>query len=220
MEIALLGGTGDVGEGLALRIARDTEHDVVIGSRDPSKASDKAAAFSERLPDGDFSIAGQSNPDATAGADVVILSVPPAHLESTIETVRPELTDDTVVICPAVQMTRGSTGLHLDPPEAGSVLEHVAALLPDAITPVGAFQNVAAGALTDLDNELENDIIVLGDVDEPKETVTALIEEMEGLRAIDAGGIANATEVEGITPVLINLAINNDGLHDLGVRFQ
>lgn len=220
MEIALLGGTGDIGEGLALRIARDTDHDVVIGSRDPNKAQNKAAAFNEQLSDAYAAITGESNPDAATGADIVVLSVPPAYIADTIESVHAELTDDTVVVCPAVQMTRDSNGFHTDPPDEGSVLEHAAALLPAAIQPVGAFQNAAAGALKNLDNDLDIDIIVLGDAEASKQTVNSLIEEIDGLRAIDAGGIANASEVEGITPVLINLAINNDGMHDLGVRFQ
>jgi NADPH-dependent F420 reductase len=91
---------------------------------------------------------------------------------------------------------------------------------PDGVALVGAFHNLAAGRLADLDAEFEWDTLVFGDDDDAKDLVSTLAEEIAGLRAVDAGGLANAAEVESVTPLLINVASNNDGMHSLGVRFQ
>jgi len=125
-----------------------------------------------------------------------------------------------VLVSPAVQMARDAAGFHYDPPEGGTVAESIAAAAPDGVPVVGAFQNLAAGALSDLDNDLAADVIVTGDDEDAKATVRALAEDIDGLRALDGGPLANTGVVESVTPLLINLAMNNDGMHDLGVRFQ
>ncbi|MDS0477261.1 NADPH-dependent F420 reductase [Natrinema sp. 1APR25-10V2] len=222
MEIALLGGTGDIGQGLALRWARDSDHSVVIGSRDADKAEQKANEYYSALkqtgvtPD----IAGYSNETAADSAEVVVVSVPPEYAPQTVETVAPVLGEDDVLVSPAVQMSRDASGFHYDPPETGSVAEVIDRAAPDDVPVVSAFQNLAAGALSDLENELEADVVVTGDDSEAKQTVTALAEDIDGLRALDGGPLANTGVVESVTPLLINLAMNNDGMHDIGVRFE
>lgn len=222
MRIALLGGTGDIGEGIALRLARDTDHEVVIGSRNAEKAERRAGEYVELLGerDHDVVVEGDGNSEATATANVVVVSVPPEYAAGTVETVADDLDDGDVLLCPATQMARDADGFHYDPPAEGSVAEAVAAAAPDGIPVVGAFQNVAAGALTDLDNDLAADVILTGDDADAKATVGEIVEAIDGLRAFDAGSLANSPEVEGITPLLINLAMNNDGMHDLSVRFR
>ncbi|WP_254533188.1 NADPH-dependent F420 reductase [Natrinema gelatinilyticum] len=222
MRVALLGGTGDIGEGIALRLARDTDHEVVIGSRDAEKAERRAGEYVELLGERghDVAIEGYSNSEATATSDVVVASVPPEYAVGTVETVADDLDDGDVLVCPATQMDRDGDGFHYDPPAEGSVAEAVAAAAPDGVPVVGAFQNVAAGALTNLGNDLAADVILTGDSADAKATVGDIVEAIDGLRALDAGGLANSPEVEAITPLLINLAMNNDGMHDLGVRFQ
>ncbi|WP_255197488.1 NADPH-dependent F420 reductase [Halorarius litoreus] len=222
MRIALLGGTGDIGEGIALRLARDTDHEVVIGSRDAEKAETRAGEYVERLGERghDAAVEGYGNEEATTAADVVVVSVPPEYAASTVEVVADHLDDGAVLICPATQMDRDATGFHYDPPADGSVAEAVAAAAPEGNPVVGAFQNIAAGALTDLDNELDVDVVLTGDDVDAKATVGDLVAGIDGLRTLDAGGLANSSEVESITPLLINLAMNNEGMHDLGVRFQ
>jgi len=100
VRIALLGGTGDIGEGLALRWAHDTSHGIVIGSRTAKKARDRASAYAaqlaERGADGDIS--GAQNGAAVEGADVAVLSVPPYYVTDTIEAVADGLADDTVLV--------------------------------------------------------------------------------------------------------------------------
>lgn len=222
MEIALLGGTGDIGEGLALRWARDTDHSIVVGSRDPEKAEQKADEYESRLADRGVSrsVAGYGNEEAASMAEIVVVSVPPQYAPDTVETVAAGLSADDVLVSPAVNMDRDAAGFHADPPEAGSVAQEIAAAAPEDVPVVGAFQNLAAGALTDLDNDLDYDVIVNGDDADAKATVTDLAEEIEGIRALDGGPLALSALVENITPLLINIAMNNDGMHDLGVKFQ
>ncbi len=220
MQIALLGGTGDIGEGLALRWGHDTDHDIVVGSREAEKAEGKADEYNAELADRgvDAAIAGRENPEAAADADVVVLSVPAYYLADTIDAVAGNL-DGSVLVSPAVGMKRDGAGMHYNPPGVGSVTQLAAKSAPDDVPVVGAFHNLAAGRLADLDADLEWDVPVVADDADAKSTVLDLAEDIDGLRALDAGGLSNAAEVESLTPLLINVAANNDGLHDLGVKF-
>ena len=222
MRIALLGGTGDIGEGLALRWGHDTDHELLIGSRDPEKARAKAEEYETELDSRgvERSIKGFANEMAADRAQVVVLSVPPYYARDTVEAVADGLDEGDVLVCPAVGIDRDDEGFHYKPPKAGSVTRLVADAAPDGVSVVGAYHNLPAGRLAALDAELGIDALLLGDDEDAKETVRMLTEGIEGLRALDAGGIANAAEVEGVTPLLINVAANNDGMHDLGVRFQ
>jgi NADPH-dependent F420 reductase len=221
MQIALLGGTGDIGEGLALRLARDTEHTVVVGSREAERARDRTDEYESTL-DGqghDRTIEGTGNPAAAANADIVVCCVPAYYLVDTIEAVSDRL-EGSVVVSPAVGMQREDEGLRYNPPGAGSVTALAVDAAPEEVPVVGAFHNLAAARLADLDATLGWDVPIVGDDAEAKRRVSTLVEDVEGLAPIDAGGIANAPEVESLTPLLINLAANNDGLHDLGVSFE
>ena len=220
MQIALLGGTGDIGEGLALRIARDTDHEVRIGSRKAEKAESAAAEYREELDErgADTTVTGHENPEAAAEAAVVVAAVPAYYLSDTIEAVSDEL-DDSILVSPAVGMQRDEDGLHYNPPGVGSVTALAVQAAPDHVPVVGAFHNLAAAKLADLDADLDWDVPVVGDDDGAKSTVVDLIAELETLRALDAGPLANASEVESLTPLLINLAANNEEMHDLGVKF-
>ena len=222
MRVAILGGTGDVGEGLALRWGADTDHTVVVGSRDPEKAAAAATDYRDRLADRghEATVESAANEAAAAGADVVVLAVPPYHVGDTVEVVADDLSEGAVLVSPATGMKRDEDGFHYHRPGAGSVTRVAADAAPDGVPVVGCFHNLAAGRLADLDVDLGIDTLVVADDDSARETVTDLAESIEGLRALDAGSIANAAEVESLTPLLINLAMNNAGLHDLGVRFD
>ena len=221
MQIALLGGTGDIGQGLALRWARDTTHDVIVGSRKAEKARTMADEYETELAsrDYDVAIAGLENRDAAAAADVVVCSVPAYYLSDTITSVADAL-DDAVLVSPAVGMQRDESGVHYNPPGAGSVTALAAKAAPDDVPVVGGFHNLAAGKLANLDADLDWDVPFVGDDDDAKGTVTALADGIEGIRPLDAGDLANAAEVESLTPLLINLAANNERMHDLGVKFH
>jgi NADPH-dependent F420 reductase len=222
MRIALLGGTGEIGEGLALRWGHDTDHDIVIGSRDPEKAREAADDYETRLADRgvDAKLTGFENAMAADRADIVVLAVPPYHVADTVDAVADNLADGDIIVSPATGMQRDEDGFHYHPPDAGSVTAIAAAAAPDGVPVVGAFHNLAAGRLADLDSSLGIDTLVVADDADAKATVSSLAEDIDGLRALDAGGLANAPEIESVTPLLINVAMNNDGLHDLGVRFD
>ncbi|WP_049928012.1 NADPH-dependent F420 reductase [Halopiger goleimassiliensis] len=222
MRIALLGGTGDIGEGLALRFAHDTDHEVLIGSRDPEKARDAVADYEAALEDRgvDADVKGFANEMAADRADVVVLSVPPYYAGDTVEAVADRLDSDTILVTPAVGMKGDEDGMHYHPPGAGSVTELVAQRAPDEVPVVGAFHNLAAGKLADLEVAFDLDTLVVADDADAKRTVLDLSNEIEGLRALDAGPLANAAEVESVTPLVINIAKYNDELHDVGVKWQ
>ena len=222
MRIALLGGTGDIGEGLALRFAYDTTHDVLIGSRDADRARAKADEYETELDSlgVEREVLGFANEMAADRADVVVLAVPAYHVSDTVEAIADRLDEDTILVSPAVGMKRDDDGFHYHRPPAGSVTQVAADAAPEGVPVVGAFHNLSAGRLADLEMELDLDTLVVGDDADAKEIVTMLANEVQGIRALDAGGLANAPEIEGLTPLLINIAMNNDDLHDVGVKFE
>jgi NADPH-dependent F420 reductase len=222
MKIALLGGTGDIGEGLALRWAHDTNHDIVIGSRKHAKAERNASKYRTLLSEHgvEHSVTGTDNATAADRCEVIVVSIPPQYATDTVKEIAPGLDANTILVSPAVRMTRDEEGFSYDPPEIGSVAEEIAAAAPEETPVVGAFQNMAAGALSDLAADVRADIVLTGNDGDAKTTIASLAEEIEEFRALDAGGLSNSSMVESITPLLITLALNNDGMHDLGVQFR
>ncbi|WP_459192894.1 NADPH-dependent F420 reductase [Halosimplex sp. J119] len=222
MDIALLGGTGDIGEGLALRWAYDTTHEVIIGSRDAERAENKAEEYVTELDSRgvEASVSGAENSEAAARANVVVCAVPAYHLTDTIEAVADDLEEGDMLVSPAVGMKRDEDGMHYNKPGAGSVTALAAGAAPDDVSVVGAFHNLAADRLANLDAELDVDTLVVADDEDAADLVSELAEEIDGLRAVSAGGIANAAEVEAVTPLVINIAMNNEGMHDVGVKFH
>ena len=222
MRIALLGGTGDIGEGLALRWAYHTDHEVVVGSRDPEKARAKADEYETELASRgrEVKVNGFTNEMAADRARVVVLAVPPYHVADTIDAVADGLDENDILVTPAAGIKREDDGFHYHPPNVGSVTELVDDAAPEGVPVVGAFHNLAAGRLANLDAEVDIDTLLVADDYDAKDIVARLAEDIDGLRALDAGGISNAAEVESVTPLLINVAQNNDGLHDLGIQFR
>lgn len=207
MRIALTGGTGEIGEALALRLGRDTDHEIVVGSRDEQKAADSAAAYREELADRgvDRAIGGATNDAAAAEADVVVLAVPAYYVADTVEAIAPSLGGEQVLVSPAVGMSGGEDGLSYNPPDAGSVAELAAEAAPDEVAVTAAFTNVPAERVADLDQSIDMDTPVVGDDPEARQTVVDLASEIRGLRGVDAGPLCNAAEVESLTPLLINV---------------
>jgi NADPH-dependent F420 reductase len=220
MRIALCGGTGDLGEGLCLRWAKDTDYELLVGSRDPEKARDAVGRYEGTLDEHgvDAQVKGFANEMAADRADVVLACVPAYHLVDTIESIADRL-DGSILVSPAVGMKREESGLQYNRPGAGSVTALAAGAAPDDVPVIGAFHSLAAGKLADLDAEIGTDTLVVGDDTEAKEQVRSLAEEISGLRALDVGPIANAAAVESLTPLLINLAQYND-ISDVGVQFE
>ncbi|USZ69306.1 NADPH-dependent F420 reductase [Halorussus salilacus] len=222
MRIAILGGTGDIGQALALRWGRDTDHELLVGSRDPEKARGKAEEYETELDSVgvERTVKGFGNEMAADRADVVVLAVPAYHVRDTVEAVADRIEDADVLISPAVGMERDEEGFHYRPPQTGSVTELVADVAPEGVPVVGAFHNLSADRLANLSVDLDLDTLVVGDDGDAVDIAVRLAEGIEGLRALPAGGAANAAEVESLTPLLINIAMENDGMHDVGVKFE
>ncbi|MDX1746104.1 MAG: NADPH-dependent F420 reductase, partial [Halobacteriales archaeon] len=197
------------------------DHEIIVGARDPDRARNKAAEYETELSRRglDREVAGLVNTMAADRGDVIVLSVPPYYVTDTIESVADEI-GDAIVVSPAVGMERDDEGFHYNPPPTGSVTEHAAAALPDGVPLVGAYHNLAADRLANLDVDLDLDTLVIGTDRDAKELVMGLTREIDGLRPLDAGGIANAPEVESLTPLLLNIARFNRGMHDVGVEFK
>lgn len=207
MKVGVIGGTGDFGGGLALRLA-DAGHDVFVGSRDEDRGELSAEGYSEEI---GVDVQGGSNREAAGYGEVSVLAVPYAHAVDTVKSVSDRLSG--VLVTPVVAMRRGEEGFVFDPDgESASHEVRDAADVPVA----GAFHNVAAGKLQDLDTALDLDVVVYGDGDAVD--VAAELVDSTDARALEVEGFEVAPQVESVTPLLINVGISN-GLKDLGVSF-
>lgn len=206
-KVAIIGGTGPQGKGLALRLAQ-AGVSVVLGSRDPAKAQETAKALTELLGDATADISGMSMEDATkAASDLVILSVPYAGHDATLTTLAPLLVGK-VLVDIVVPLAPGNPKAVVMP-EAGSVTESAQLLLGDDIPVVGALHNVSAITLNDLSRAINCDILVCGNDLIAKKKVMALIEKM-GTKAYNAGLAESARCIEALTPILIRLNISKE----------
>ncbi|OGK99039.1 MAG: NADPH-dependent F420 reductase [Candidatus Rokubacteria bacterium RIFCSPHIGHO2_12_FULL_73_22] len=214
MDIAILGGTGKEGAGLAARWAA-AGHAVVIGSRDAARARAKAAEL--RALTGKSAVTGESNAEAARRGGVIVLALPAAGLAQTL----PELAEGCrgkVVVSTVVPLSFGG-GRLFTPPPAGSSAEEAQALLPEA-TVVAAFHHIAAHELSATEHAIECDLLLCGGDAAAKATVAELGRSM-GLRAIDVGGLGNAGPLEGITAVLATInrryKLKNSGIKITGL---
>ncbi|XKE45152.1 NADPH-dependent F420 reductase [Halomonas organivorans] len=204
MSIAILGGTGPQGRGLALRFAR-AGIPVVIGSRDAGRAQAAADELNARL-SGAAAIGGQDLRGAVAAADeMVILAVPYAAHDATLEAIR-DLLEGKTLIDIVVPLAEGDPKA-VDMPPAGSATEAAQALLGDRVPVVGALHNVSATTLNDLDHGINCDVLVCGNDLAAKERVIDLIRKLD-VQAYNAGPAVNARCIEAITPILIRLNIS------------
>ena len=221
MRIAVVGGTGDIGEGLALRFARDTDHSVLVGSREPANGRAAAAEYEETLATYgvEATIEGAGNETAAVRGDVVVLSVPPYCIAETVDAISADLDAETILVTPAVGMTRDDDGMHYRPPETGSVTELVANRAPEAVPVVGAYHNLPAAGLADLESDREFDTLVVADDRDARRTIAAITNELEGVRALEAGPLANAAKVERVTPLLITIGSYNEELRHVGANW-
>jgi len=201
-KLAFLGGTGDQGRGLARRFAM-AGHPVVIGSRSAERAEAAAAELRASVGDG-AEISGAANADAAAGAEVVVVAVPWEGHEALLRDVAPTLAGKIVVDCvnPLGFDERGAYALAV---AEGSAAEQAAAILPDSRV-VAAFHHVSAVLLLDPDvDEVDTDILVLGDDREATDAVQALVADIPRMRGVYAGRLRNAHQVEAFTANLISV---------------
>lgn len=196
-KIAILGGTGDLGTGLALRWLK-AGHQIIIGSRTAEKAADAAAALRGA---GFDTVEPMENAEAAAAADLVVMTVPFAHHASTLEHVASGLQGKILidVTVPLMPPKVGTVQL----PEGGSAGARAQAQLGDDVRVVSAFQNVAAAHLQS-GEEIDCDVLVSGNNKEARQTVIDLAAQA-GMRAFHAGPIANSAAAEALTSVIIQI---------------
>lgn len=205
MTIAILGGTGPQGSGLALRFAQ-AGVPVVIGSRDGGRAAAAAAELSDRLDGTAAPITGADNAEAVAAADeFVILSVPYSGHHATLEAVKPLL--DGKILIDIVVPLAADDPKKVDMPPEGSATEAAQAILGPDIPVIGALHNVSATTLNELEWAINCDVLVCGNGLEPRKKVMSLIEKL-GVTAYNAGDAQSARCIEAITPILIRINIS------------
>jgi NADPH-dependent F420 reductase len=198
-KIAVLGGTGKEGSGLALRWA-NAGHHVIIGSRARERAQQTAVTINARI--GAERAEGVDNLAAAQKGDIVVLTVPYAAQLATLGEVRLALAGKILVdvTVPLVPPQVGRAQL----PEGGSAVVKAQAMLGAAVRVVSAFQNVSAELLAELGHAIDCDVLVCGDDREARSQVIALAEDA-GMRAFHAGPLANSVVAEALTSVLITI---------------
>jgi NADPH-dependent F420 reductase len=207
--IAVLGGTGPEGFGLALRWAQAGET-VIIGSRDATRAQDAANKIKQRAPDANIS--GSENIAACAAADLLVLTIPFEGHTALLKQLKPAIRPGSVVIDTTVPLAasvggRASRTLGV---WQGSAAQETAELVPKGISVVAAFHNAGA-ELLNADGPVDCDVIVCSDDPAAIQIVRNLAIKIAGVRAIDGGKLENARIVEQITALLIGLNIRHKG---------
>ena len=216
--IALLGGTGDQGLGLAFRFAA-AGRSIWIGSRRLDRAKTAAEQVRERVPDA--RVEGLENVEAVRAVPggLVILSVPFEHVASTVKTIREDLVPGTVLVSMAVPLATaiGDVAGRVLGVAQGSCAELTRSLVSDGVDVVSAFQNVSAHRLLDLAQPVECDVIVSGPK-APRQRVMELCTDIPGVRAVNGGPLSNARYVEELTALLIGFNVRYRVPDGVGIR--
>ena len=208
--IAVLGGTGPEGFGLALRWATSGET-VIIGSRDAQRAQDAANRIRAKVGT-HAQVSGEQNTAACAAADLVLLTIPFEGHATLLKQIKPAIRSGSIVIDATVPLAasvggRASRTLGV---WQGSAAQETAELVPKGVSIVAAFQNVCA-ELLNADGPVDCDIIVCSDAAEASQIVRSLAIKIPGVRAIDGGKLENARILEQVTALLIGLNIRHKG---------
>ncbi len=212
--IAMLGGTGAEGTGLALRWARAGEV-VIIGSRDAARAERTADGIRQHIGP-HAQISGMENSAACAASDLLVLTVPFAGQADLLKKLKPAIRPGSIVIDATVPLAQsvGGRATRTLGVWQGSAAEQAAELVPHGVSVVAAFQNVSAEKLNgdaDLDCDVDCDVIVCSDDPNATQAAMELAAKIPGVRAIDGGKLENARIVEQLTALLIGLSIRHKG---------
>ncbi len=204
MSVAVIGGTGDLGFGLALRLARAGE-DVIIGSRVEEKGANAAARAREAL-GADAPVEGTENPKAVSGVDLVFVTVPYAGQADIYRSIREHLREGAIVCDTTTPLATavGGGAAQVLRPWQGSAAEQAKSLLPKHIRLVAGFHSVGAEPLTDVDHPMDGDVLLCGQDDDAKAAVGSLV-ELIGMRWVDCGPLSMARILEPLTAVLISV---------------
>jgi NADPH-dependent F420 reductase len=208
--IAILGGTGPAGMGLALRWARAGET-ITLGSRDARRAEQAAEALQQKVGPS-AKISGIENAAACANADILVLTVPFESQASLLKQLKPAITPGSILIDCTVPLAAGIGGRASRTIGVwqGSAAQQAAELVPKGVSVVSAFHNVSAELLNS-DDPLDCDVIVCSDDPDAAQLTRELATKIAGVRAIDGGKLENSRIVEQITALLIGLNIRHKG---------
>ena len=218
MKIGIVGGTGGMGEGFALRWC--VKHDIFIGSRDATRANEAAAQYMNSAKEAygsnlTGSISGEENVRLSEFCDLVILSIPYETTESTCSAISERISPNCIIVTPIVPMRREDKGFTYLPLEEG--VKPAAELVSDYIRPreriVSAFHTIAEVKLKDVKQNLAVDTFVCGDDQNNVSTINSLISEINGLRPIYLGPLSMSYQAEILTPMLLNASKRNKIKH-------
>jgi 8-hydroxy-5-deazaflavin:NADPH oxidoreductase len=202
--VAIVGGTGALGFGLALRLARGGTP-VVIGSRDAVRADEAAGRIRERL--GDAPARGAVNPEAVRGAAAVFLCVPFRNQSENLTNLKEALEAGQLLVDATVPLAAAVSGRAtrvLGVPQ-GSAAQQAEEMAPDGVRVVSALHTVSAPVFGDLDHELDEDVLVCGDRRADKREAAELIGRIPGLRCVDCGRLEMSRITESLTALLISV---------------
>jgi NADPH-dependent F420 reductase len=202
--VAIVGASGALGFGLAVRLGR-AGVPVVIGSRDTARAEEAAQRAGEAVPQGSFS--GVENARAVEGVGTVILSVPFRNQSETLKNLKESLSEGQLLIDATVPLAAAVSGraTRMLGVWQGSAAQAAQELVPDGVKVVSALHTVSAGLLADLSHDLGQDVLVCGDSHEDKRHAAQLIERIEGLRCVDCGRLEMARIAESLTALMISV---------------
>ena len=213
MKIGIIGGTGGMGKGFALRWSKN--HKVIIGSRDAERAATSATEYTNLAKEAygniNGKIIGSDNISVAKDSEVLVLSIPYDNIDSICSQILPEINDDCIVISPIVPMTKTDVGFECVAIKENKPFSHqmVEKHMKDKTKLVSAFHVISEKKLINPTLSLDYDIFVAGDNKESIEIINNLISEIEGLRPIYLGPGALAYLVEMSTPLLLNAMIRN-----------
>ncbi len=216
-KIAILGGTGPEGSGLAYRLAKAGE-EIVIGSRDAGRAQGTAKQLRERI-GGNVRIEGMDNLSAAGACDVAVLTIPFSGAAALLKQLKSVWKPGTIVIDTTVPLaaTVGGAATRVLGVWQGSAAEQTKELLPAGVSLAAALQNLGAELLAG-DAPVECDVLVCSDDERAKQVASELVSKIPGARALNGGKLENARIVESLTALLIGLNLRYK-VHGAGIRF-
>jgi 8-hydroxy-5-deazaflavin:NADPH oxidoreductase len=206
--VCIVGGTGALGFGLALRLG-SAGVPIVIGSRDPGRAQEAAARAEGQLPGAAFD--GLENAQAVTKAEVVILSVPFRNQSETLTNLKNVLSEGQLLVDATVPLAAAVSGKATRTLGVwqGSAAQQAQEMAPPGVHVVSAFHTVSAGLLSDLDHELDEDVLICGDRREDKDRLSEIVNLIGGLRPVDCGPLEMARIVEPLTALIISINVRN-----------
>lgn len=213
--VPIIGGTGALGFGVGLRLAR-AGAPVVIGSRDAGRAQEAAERLATQVPQA--AVRGLENAEAAQAGPIVLLCVPFRNQSENLTNLKPVLRPGQILVDATVPLAAAVSGRAtrlLGVPQGSAGLQ-AAEMVPEGVEVVSALHTVSAATLGDLDHQLDEDVLVAGDRAEPKRRVAELIAQIDGLRPVNAGRLEASKLIEGLTPLLIG--INSRYKTHAGVR--